>query len=403
MQLNQIPRYKSVTLLQGPVGPFFKKFSKYLKKRNTKVFKINFNLGDDLFYCSEVFRFKGKIEELQNYLENIFIKTSTEAVFLFGGYREIHVEAASIAKKMKIDIWVFEEGYIRPNYITLEKQRSVSSSGKVNLNIKFCAINHNNVNFSSKKYLYVFERMVIFGFLYFTAGLFSHFFYPYYIHHKKFSLVQGLYWLKSFIRKILYFLIDRIRTYKLFRDYKKKYFFVALQVADDFAVVRNSNYKSIQGFIEEVIKSFSSAKEKYSMVVFKHHPMDRGYNQYGRFIAELAKFYGVKDRVLYLHEVNNAKLIKNSCGAVVINSTIGFQTLYYNIPIKVMGKAIYDQKGLTHQGCLDSFWENPQPVSKKLFNQLKNYLIQTCQIPGSFYGRDINELGTEENNVVIYK
>ena len=42
MQLNQIPRYKSVTLLQGPVGPFFKKFSKYLKKRNTKVFKINF-------------------------------------------------------------------------------------------------------------------------------------------------------------------------------------------------------------------------------------------------------------------------------------------------------------------------------------------------------------------------
>ena len=52
---------------------------------------------------------------------------------------------------MKIDIWVFEEGYIRPNYITLEKQRSVSSSGKVNLNIKFCAINHNNVNFSSKK------------------------------------------------------------------------------------------------------------------------------------------------------------------------------------------------------------------------------------------------------------
>lgn len=106
---------------------------------------------------------------------------------------------------------------------------------------------------------------------------------------------------------------------------------------------------------------------------------------------------------MYLHEVNNAKLIKNSCGAVVINSTIGFQTLYYNIPIKVLGKAIYDQKGLTHQGCLDSFWENPQPVSKKLFNQFKNYLIQTCQIPGSFYGRDINELGTEENNVVIYK
>ena len=89
-----------------------------------------------MFYCTEAFRFKGKIEELQNYLKNIFIKTSTEAVFLFGNYREIHV-AASLAKKMKIDIWVFEEGYIRPNYITLEKKHSVSSSSKVNLKIKF--------------------------------------------------------------------------------------------------------------------------------------------------------------------------------------------------------------------------------------------------------------------------
>ena len=75
----------------------------------------------------------------------------------------------------------------------------------------------------------------------------------------------------------------------------------------------------------------------------------------------------------YVSYACNCDVIKNSCGAVVINSTIGFQILYYNIPIKVMGKAIYDQKGLTHQGCLDSFWENPQPVSKKLFNQFKNY------------------------------
>jgi capsular polysaccharide export protein len=168
-------------------------------------------------------------------------------------------------------------------------------------------------------------------------------------------------------------------------------------------VVSNSSYKGIPAFIEEVIKSFAKVKEKYAMLVFKHHPMDRGYNQYGRFISECAKFYGIKDRVLYIHEVNNVKLIKNSCGAVAINSTMGFQILHYNIPIKVMGKAIYDYKGLTHQGCLDSFWENPQPVSRELFNRLKDYLIQTCQIPGSFYGRDINELGAEENNVVIYK
>ena len=186
--------------------------------------------------------------------------------------------------------------------------------------------------------------MVIFGFLYFTLGLFSHFFYSYYIHHKKFGLAQGLYWLRAFIRKILYFLIDS-RTYRLLRNYTKKYFFVALQVSDDFAVVSNSSYKGIPAFIEEVIKSFAEAKEKYAMLVFKHHPMDPGYNQYGRFISECVKFYGIKDRVLYIHEVNNVKLIKNSCGAVAINSTIGFQILHYNIPIRLWEKLYTTKKG----------------------------------------------------------
>ena len=57
-----------------------------------------------------------------------------------------------------------------------------------------------------------------------------------------------------------------------------------------------------------------------------------------------------------------------------------------------MGKAVYDRRSLTHQGCLDSFWKNPQPVSKKLFSRFKNSLIHKCQILGSFYGTEINEL-----------
>jgi len=60
MQLNQIPRYKSVTLLQGPVGPFFKKFSKYLKKEIQKFLKLISILEMTCFIVQRLFVLKGK-------------------------------------------------------------------------------------------------------------------------------------------------------------------------------------------------------------------------------------------------------------------------------------------------------------------------------------------------------
>ncbi|MBZ7929146.1 capsule biosynthesis protein, partial [Campylobacter sp. RM10542] len=39
---------KNVILLQGPVGNFFYRLAKKLKKYNAKILKINFNGGDFL-------------------------------------------------------------------------------------------------------------------------------------------------------------------------------------------------------------------------------------------------------------------------------------------------------------------------------------------------------------------
>ena len=52
MLLNHIPNYRRVLLLQGPIGPFFRRLARFLEQHGTDVFKINFNAGDALFYTA---------------------------------------------------------------------------------------------------------------------------------------------------------------------------------------------------------------------------------------------------------------------------------------------------------------------------------------------------------------
>ena len=51
-----------VLLLQGPMGDFFYRLSKWLNSKNIECYKINFNGGDRFFYKSEtnVYDYKGE-------------------------------------------------------------------------------------------------------------------------------------------------------------------------------------------------------------------------------------------------------------------------------------------------------------------------------------------------------
>ena len=45
---------KRILLLQGPLGPFFRRFAEDLSRLNTQVIKVNFNAGDELFYSEGI-------------------------------------------------------------------------------------------------------------------------------------------------------------------------------------------------------------------------------------------------------------------------------------------------------------------------------------------------------------
>ncbi len=125
---HEIKLVKKPLLLQGPVGGYFNFLMKELISNGKQPYKINFNGGDEYFCNSKllnqyphVYRYHHQLENFLQFIRDFIQLHDIDSIILFGDCRPFHVIAKQCAKKMNIPVFVFEEGYIRPNYVTIEK------------------------------------------------------------------------------------------------------------------------------------------------------------------------------------------------------------------------------------------------------------------------------------------
>lgn len=376
---------KRVLLLQGPVGPFFSRLAADLRQAGATVFKINLNAGDWLFYPCAAINYRGTMEAWPFWLEQQLSTWHIDIIFLFGDCRPIHVSAHAVAMRLGIEIGVFEEGYVRPDYITLERFG-------VNGNSQFSRLPENYakpiVNLPEKLRIEMpYWYMIWFGFCYFAAGSLGKMFFPHYEHHRSLSLIEGFPWIRSLWRKQWYRWKERGLRQRLTGALSKQYFFVPLQVYNDAQVMVHSDVDGVDGFIKTVLASFAAHAPSDTWLVLKHHPMDRGYRDYTQLINGLSAELGISQRVLYVHDQHTPALLIHAKGVVVINSTVGLSALAYNCPTKVCGHSMYDIPGLTYQGTLDDFWHEGvrYPPDAVLFQNFRDHLIAHTQLNGNFY------------------
>lgn len=113
--------------------------------------------------------------------------------------------------------------------------------------------------------------------------------------------------------------------------------------------------------------------------------MDRGHRLYRPLIKRLSKEYGLGERVIYVHDLPMPELLRHAKAVVTINSTAGISALIHNKPLKVMGNALYDIKGLTYQGHLHQFWQADFKPDIKLFKKFRGYLLVKTQVNAVYY------------------
>ncbi|SMD04114.1 hypothetical protein [Novosphingobium sp. B1] len=82
---------------------------------------MNFNGGDRLFRRLSGIDFLGTLEEWPQALAQIIADKQITDVTLFGDCRDNHMIATRVCRELQIPIHVFEEGYIRPDWVTFER------------------------------------------------------------------------------------------------------------------------------------------------------------------------------------------------------------------------------------------------------------------------------------------
>ncbi|MCX8650738.1 capsular biosynthesis protein [Gilliamella sp. B2776] len=379
---------ENILLLQGPVGPFFKNVAKWLQNQKCKVYKINLNGGDEFFFPQNSMSFYEPIGKFRQFLIDYIEKYNIDAIVVFGDCRAYHKIAKSIVKSnSSLSFWVFEEGYLRPHYITFEKN-GVNGFSLTPKNYDFYE-NIHNTYFHTNKDESHFYLMIYYASIYYILMFLKRRKYSNYVHHRKTSLTFYVFhWGLASIRKFKARLIQPGLIKKINNDEYKPFYIFPLQCDQDFQIQVHSYYHSMRSYIFRVIRSFSLFADDESYLLIKHHPMDEGFNNYKHLIKKLAKRYGVSKRVIYIHGVPMPVLLRKAKGLVTVNSTCGLSALIHGLPVIVLGDAHYDIKGLTFQKGLHHFWKEGQKPDTELFERYETYLCSKSQIKGSVYYTD---------------
>ena len=375
--------------LVGPIGTFFSRLSNYLEKNNIRTYKISFPLYEYGFPKSRLIKYDKDISLFKKFLKKILIDKEIKHIFMYGNVLIPHRQTLSLVEELKkedlnVNTYIFELGYLRPNYVTVENEGINYSSGFIKSK-EFYLKQDSYQGFPIAKKHARFRIRKIWK----AISFINHCFITYKIAQSEHKLqpkpIYIWYKIKGFFLKFFF----RLTEYRLKKKcfFERNFFLGVLQVSTDSQLKEGSDIKDNNKFIYKVIKDFAKANVDCNLV-FKHHPRDRGYTNYFNTIEKLSKEFGVYEKVFYIHDDFLSKLFQNpNCkGTVLINSTVGYQSLFHSIPVKSLGITPYNIEGLTDQRNLVSFFKNPFPVDKLLFNKFYKYILENSQINGNFDG-----------------
>ena len=120
---HQQPGRRSFLFLQGMASRFFATLGQSLAARGHAVHRVNFNAGDRVFWpLPGAIDFRGRPDQWPDRFADILVSRKVTDVILFGDCRPLHQAAIGVARAMQVPVHVCEEGYIRPHWVTFERE-----------------------------------------------------------------------------------------------------------------------------------------------------------------------------------------------------------------------------------------------------------------------------------------
>ncbi len=376
--------------LQGPHGPFFHGLGQMLGKAGAQVWRVGFNLGDQVFWRNRAsfIPWQGAPEDWSAFVDGLMTEKAITDLVIYGDTRPVHAMAIDVARKRGVQIHVFEEGYLRPYWVTYERGGSNGHSRLMNTSVPEMqtALRNAEMDLPEAPARWGDMRQHMFwGALYHWFVLTGRRHYPQFRPHRDHTVWQEF---LLYCRRLV--LLPFHRWERMVAEYRIRnggfpYHIALLQLEHDSSFRMHSPFKSMSEFLALVCDGFAKGAPPHHHLVFKAHPLEDGRAPLSREIKRLARELGLQGRVHFVRGGKLAQLLNHARTAVTVNSTSAQQVLWRGMPLKTFGAAVYAKPEFVSTQSLPDFFAHPLRPDARAYRDYRHYLLETSQIAGGFY------------------
>lgn len=384
------PENRVFLFLQGPHGPFFNRLGKMLRLTGADVWRVGFNAGDRAFWFhpSSYIPYRGTVADWPKTFAELISEKGVTDIVLYGDTRPIHATAVAEAKRRGITVHVFEEGYMRPYWVTYERGGSNGNSRLMDMTIPEMqtALEKSDMEAPLPPGHWGDMRQhVFYGALYHWFVMFRNRDYRNFRPHRDLPVTKEF---QLYVQRLMLMPVqaaERMLATLRIRLGGFPYHLALLQLEHDSSFQEHSPFDTMTDFLQVVIDGFAEGAPKHHHLVIKAHPLEDGRVPVRRELKRIAKERGVSDRVHFVRGGKLAQLLNDARSAVTVNSTAGQQVLWRGIPLKVFGRAVYNQPEFVSEQPLPEFFHTATRPDNKAYKDYRRYLLETSQLPGGFY------------------
>ncbi|WP_068111590.1 capsule biosynthesis protein [Tropicimonas marinistellae] len=376
--------------LQGPHGPFFGQLAEMLRAAGARVWRVGFNAGDAAFWRDResFIPFRAHADRWSETLVDILDNKAITDLVLYGDTRPIHAQAVKAAQARGLRVHVFEEGYLRPYWITYERGGSNGNSRLMDLGLDAmrAALAHSDTDLPDTPGHWGETRQHIwYGALYHWHILFRNRRFRQYRPHRALPVRTEF---RLHLRRLLLMpahALERVAATRAIARAGFPFHLVLLQLEHDSSFLAHSPFGSMTEFLAVCIAGFADGAPRHHHLVFKAHPLEDGRTPLRRDIQRIAAAAGVADRVHFVRGGKLAALLDFARSAITVNSTAGQQVLWRGLPLRCFGAAVYAKPEFVSRQPLPEFFGAPTRPDSRAYRDFRAYLLETSQIAGGYY------------------
>jgi len=361
-----------------------------LRAAGAQVWRVGFNKGDALFWRDRAsyIPFTGSLDDWPRTFADLLDRHAITDLALYGDVRAIHAEAIALAKARGITVHVFEEGYLRPYWVTYERDGSNGNSVLMDMSVEDMrrALEKCDLELPDPPAHWGDMRHHIFyGAIYHFCVMALNGQYRNFRPHRDLSVAQEFrLYLKRLWAMPLTSLERRIASWRI-RNGGFPYHLVLLQLAHDSSFRAHGPFDSQSDFLETVFAGFAQGAPRHHHLVIKAHPLEDGRQPLRVVIRQLTDKHGLRGRVHFVRGGKLALLLNHARSAVTVNSTAAQQVLWRGMPLKAFGRAVFGKPEFVSTQPIEQFFTNPTRPDARAYRRYRHFLLETSQVPGGYY------------------